>query len=106
MYYLIESRKDIVEENRELKMEVMKLKQSMLVNAPDREQMSRLIMENSRIKKELGEEKINCEYYRRKYEAEMELREKIVKRSFNRIRQHIKGADWEEFRDWVLSDEE
>ena len=106
MYYLIENRKDIVEENRELKMEVMKLKQSMLVNTPDREQMSELILENSKIKKELAEEKINCEYYRRKYEAEMELKEKIIKRSFNWIKQHIKGADWGEFRDWVLSDEE
>ena len=106
MYYLIENKKDIVEENRELKMEVMKLKQSMSVNAPDREQMSKLILENSKIKKELAEEKINCEYYRRKYEAEMELKEKIIKRSFNWIKQHVKGADWGDFYSWVKEEEE
>ena len=58
------------------------------------------------LKKVLKEEKVNSEYYNRLYEEEKEDKHNRIRKCFKWIKNIKPKADWEEFRDWVMSDEE
>lgn len=50
--------------------------------------------------------KVQCEYWERMYNEEVADKQNRIRKCFRRIQQIKPRADWEEFRDWVLSDEE
>ena len=54
----------------------------------------------------LEEYKTNAEYYEKAYNEEVGDKEKRIRKCFQWIKQKVKWADWEEFREWVLNDEE
>jgi hypothetical protein len=105
MYYLVTNKQSLIDENRELKMEIMNMKKASLSDM-ERKELTKLMKENMRLEKELKEEKVNSEYYNRLYETEKEDKHNRIRKCFLWIKQKVKGADWEEFRDWVMSDEE
>ena len=96
MYHLITNKQSLIDENRELKLEIMNMKK----------ELTKLMKENMRLEKELKEEKVNSEYYNRLYESEKEDKHNRIRRCFRWIQQIKPSADWEEFRDWVMNDEE
>ena len=55
---------------------------------------------------DLEEAKIQWEHYEKLYNEEVEDKQNRIRKCFLWIKQKVKGADWEEFRDWVMSDEE
>ena len=105
MYNLITNKKALIEENKELKLELMKVKKASLSDM-ERWELTKLMKENMEIKKELKEEKINSEYYNRLYEEEKEDKYNRIRKCFRWIKNTKPSADWEEFRDWVMNDEE
>ena len=50
--------------------------------------------------------KAQWEYYEEEYNKEVEDKQNRIRRCFRWIKQIKPSADWEEFRDWVMSDEE
>ena len=50
--------------------------------------------------------KTQWEYYEEEYNKEVEDKQNRIRKCFLWIKQKVKWADWEEFRDWVMSDEE
>ena len=52
------------------------------------------------------EAKAQRDYYQDLYENEVKSKQEIIRKCFRRIQQIKPRANWEEFRDWVLSDEE
>ena len=105
MYHLITNKQTLIDENRELKLEIMNMKKASLSDL-ERKELSKLIMENQNIKKELKEEKINSEYYDRLYEEEKADKQFRIRKCFRWIQTIKPRANWEEFRDWVMNDEE
>lgn len=105
MYNLITNKQTLIEENRQLKLELMKTKDASLSDM-ERRELTKLMKENMELKSELKEEKINSEYYNRLYEEEKADKQERIRKCFLWIKQKVRGADWEEFRDWVMSDEE
>ena len=101
MYHLITNKQTLIEENRELKLELMNAKKASLSDM-ERKELTKLMKENMEIKKELKEEKINSEYYNRLYEEEKADKENRIRKCFRWIKQIKPRADWEEFRDWVM----
>lgn len=55
---------------------------------------------------DLEEALANVEYYKRLYDEECEDKDKRIFKAFQWIKQKIKWADWDEFHDWIMSDEE
>lgn len=53
-----------------------------------------------------NEAKAQRDYYQDLYEKEVQSKQEIIRKCFRRIQQIKPRADWEEFRDWVLSNEE
>lgn len=106
MYILVENKQTLIEENRQLKLKVHELENLKPMSDDERREMTKLIKENFRLEKELKEEKINSEYYQRMYEEDVADKQNRIRKCFRRIQQIKPRADWEEFRDWVLSDEE
>ena len=52
------------------------------------------------------EAKANSDYYQDLYEKEVKVKQEIIRKCFRWIQQIRPNADWEEFRDWVLNEEE
>ena len=64
------------------------------------------VMKDMDLWSELEEAKAQWEYYENLYNEEKEDKQERIRRCFRRIKQIKPSADWEEFRDWVMSDEE
>lgn len=56
--------------------------------------------------KQYEEAKAQWEYYENAYNEEVEDKQNRIRKCFQWIKQKVRWANWEEFRDWVLSDEE
>ena len=52
------------------------------------------------------EAKAQWDYYQNLYESEVKRKQEIIRKCFRWIQTIKPRADWEEFRDWVLSNEE
>lgn len=59
-----------------------------------------------KIKKEMEEMRVQLEYYQNLYEEEKKDKQERIRRCFRWIQQIKPKADWEQFRDWVLSEED
>lgn len=105
MYYLVTNKQSLIDENRELKLEIMNMKKASLSDM-ERGELTKLMKENMRLEKELKEEKVNSEYYNRLYESEKEDKHNRIRKCFRWIQTIKPRANWEEFRDWVMNDEE
>ena len=91
MYVLnIQNKKDLQEEVRELKQKVALLENNVYT-----------FNEN-----ELDEAKAQWAYYKELYQKEKSDKQNRIRKCFRWIQQIKPSADWEEFRDWVMSDEE
>ena len=91
MYVLnIQNKKDLQEEVRELKQKVALLEDNVYT-----------FNEN-----ELDEAKAQWAYYKDLYQKEKSDKQNRIRKCFRWIQQIKPSADWEEFRDWVMSDEE
>lgn len=55
---------------------------------------------------DLEEAKAQWEYYKNLYEAEKEDKQNRIRRCFRWIKQIKPSANWEEFREWIMNDEE
>lgn len=55
---------------------------------------------------DLEEAKAQWEYYENLYNEEVEDKQNRIRRCFRWIKQIKPSADWDEFRDWVMSDED
>ena len=55
---------------------------------------------------DLDEAKAQWEYYENAYNEEVADKQNRIRKCFQWIRQIKPRADWEEFRDWVMNDEE
>ena len=55
---------------------------------------------------DLEEAKQQREYYEKLYNDESEDKDKRIFKAFHWIKQRIRWADWDEFHDWLMSDEE
>ena len=55
---------------------------------------------------DLEEAKQQREYYEKLYNDESEDKDKRIFKAFQWIKQRIRWADWDEFHDWLMSDEE
>ena len=102
MYILVTNKQTLIDENRELKLKVQELekKESLGYGEFLHDQ------EFFKLKDDLKEAKIQWEYWERKYDEEVADKQNRIRKCFRRIQQIKPRADWEEFRDWVLSDEE
>ena len=83
MYILVDSKKELIEEIKNLK-----------------EQLSKV--SNPHLEEELNEAKIQWEYYERMYNEELLDKQNKIRKCFQRIKQIKPNANWEEFRDWVM----
>ena len=83
MYVLIDDKKALIEEVKNLK-----------------EQLS--TASNPELEKELEEAKIQWEYYQGLYESEKADKQHRIRKCFQWIKQKYPKAEREEFRDWVL----
>lgn len=91
MYVLnIQNKKDLQEEVRELKQKVALLEDNVYT-----------FNEN-----ELDEAKAQWAYYKELYQKEKSDMQNRIRKCFRWIQQIKPSADWEEFRDWVMNDEE
>lgn len=84
----------------ELEEEIKELKKS------DKEKEVEEVMKDMDLWSELEEAKAQWEYYENLYNEEREDKQERIRRCFRWIKQIKPSADWEEFRDWVMSDEE
>ena len=91
MYHLVTNKKSLIEENRELKLKVHELEKS---------------VSKQWDLSDVEEAKIQWQYYARMYEEEKIDKQERIRKCFRRIKNIKPKADWEEFRDWVMSDEE
>lgn len=82
MYYIVESE------------EVVKLKERIKA------------LEKSDLRWELEFAKAQWDYYLRMAEEEREDKERRIEKAFKWIKGHVKWANWEEFYEWLMSDEE
>lgn len=82
MYYLVESE------------EVVKLKERIKE------------LEKSDLRWELEYAKTQWEYYQGLYESERLDKEYRLEKAFQWIKAHVKWVSWDEFHEWVMSDEE
>lgn len=83
MYILVDSKKELIEEIKNLK-----------------EQLSKV--SNPKIDEELNEAKIQWEYYERMYNEELLDKQKRIRKCFQWIKAKYPKAEWDEFRDWVM----
>jgi len=106
MYHLITNKQSLIEENRELKLRVQELERASHMDEFERKEMVKLMKENMEFKKRQKEEEINSEYEQRKYEELLADRRFRLEKAFQWIKVHVKWANWDEFYEWVMSDEE
>ena len=60
----------------------------------------------SSLEEELYEAKAQWKYYQNLYNEEKEDKQNRIRKCFRRIKNIKPSADWEEFRDWVMDDNE
>ena len=94
---LEDSESDSIQTIIKLKKEIEELKKS----EPKQETVI-----SSGLEEELKEAKIQWEYYSRLYEEEKADKQNRIRKCFRWIKQIKANADWDEFRDWVMNDEE
>jgi len=102
MYHLITNKQSLIEENRELKLRIQELEKSESMTKEEHQHLQEFF----KIQDELKEAKIQWEYWERMYDEEREDKQERIRRCFRWIKQIKPSADWEEFRDWVMNDEE
>ena len=83
-------KKDLVDEVRELKQKVEMLESNVYTFGKD----------------DYEEAKTQWKYYKDLYEKEKADKQERIRKCFRRIQQIKPRANWDEFRDWVLSDDE
>ena len=105
MYHLITNKQSLIDENRELKLEIMNMKKVSLSDM-ERKELTKLMKENMRLEKELKEEKVNSEYYNRLYESEKEDKHNRIRKCYDWIRGQNIRVNYDEFHEWVMSDVE
>lgn len=54
----------------------------------------------------LDEYKGNVEYYQKLWREEREEKDKRIRKAFTWIKKNVKWASWDEFHEWLMSDEE
>ena len=106
MYVLITNKQTLIEENRELKMKLREFENLKPLTDWEKDYLTKVIGENKRLANELKDEKINSEYAQRKYEEVLADRRFRLEKAFQWIKNHVKWANWDEFYEWVMSDEE
>lgn len=89
MYVLITNKQSLIDENRELKLEIMNMKKASLSDM-EKKELTKLIVENTKLNKELKEEKINSEYAQRSYEELLTDRRFRLEKAFQWIKAHVK----------------
>lgn len=108
MWYLIDKDlmiKELQEKVVELQEEVKRLKKeekSEQVNAKNFEDTAKIIKLND----ELYEAKVQWEYYENLYNEEVKDKQNRIRKAFLWIKNIKPSANWEEFRDWILNDNE
>ena len=102
MYHLITNKQSLIEENRELKLRIHELEKSESMTKEEHQHLQEFF----KIQDELKEAKIQWEYWERMYDEEVADKQNRIRRCFRWIKQIKPSADWEEFRDWVMNDEE
>lgn len=78
------------------------------------EKLEKIEIEKSELEKRVGwadidkleEYKENAEYYQWLYEDEKLDKEYRLEKAFQRIKAHVKWVNWDEFHEWVMSDEQ
>lgn len=111
MYILVTNKNTIIEENRELKLKVKELRVYCDTLDSENHNLSIEVEElrkgnEKNLKEELEVAKAQWDYYLRMAEAEREDKEKRIEKAFRWIKGHVKWANWEEFYEWLMSDEE
>lgn len=111
MYVLVTNKNTLIEENKELKLKVKELRVYCDTLDSENHNLSIEVEElrkgnDKNLKEELEEAKIQWEYYQRKYDEEKVDKQERIRKCFRWIKNIKPKADWEEFRDWVMSDEE
>ena len=102
MYHLITNKQSLIEENRELKLRVQELEKPESMTKEEHQHLQEFF----KIRDELKEAKIQWEYWERMYDEEKADKQNKIRKCFRWIQQIKPSADWEEFRDWVMNDEE
>lgn len=102
MYHLITNKQSLIEENRELKMRLKEIEESEQLNSLNFQQTADIL----KLQWELSEAKIQWEYFERLYDDAIQDMDKRIFKAFQWIKQRVKWADWDEFHDWIMSDEE
>lgn len=62
--------------------------------------------EVERLKQELYEAKTNSDYWEKMYNEEVKDKQNRIRKAFLWIKNIKPSANWEEFRDWILNDNE
>lgn len=106
MYVLITNKQSLVDEVRDLKMKLREFENLKPLTDWQKDYLVKVVGENKRLANELKDEKINSEYAQRKYEEVLADRRFRLEKAFQWIKAHVKWASWDEFYDWVMSDEE
>lgn len=106
MYILVTNKQTLIEENRDLKLKIHELQNLKPMSDDERREMTKVLRRNLELEKEIKEERINSEYYQRLYEWGVEDKQNVIRKCFRRIQRIKPNANREEFRDWVLSNEE
>ena len=101
MYHLITNKKTLIDENKELKLRVQELEKS-----ESKQPVELNSWDINKLKEELETANIQWSYYLRMAEAEREDKERRIQKAFRWIKGHVKWANWEEFYEWLMSDEE
>lgn len=78
------------------------------------EEVEKIEKEKSELEKRLEgvdidkieEYKANAEYYQNLWREERGEKDRKIRKAFAWIKQNVKWANWDEFRDWVMSNED
>lgn len=106
MYYLVTNKQSLIDEVRDLKMKLREFEDLRPLTDWEKDYLVKVVGENKRLANELKDEKINSEYAQRSYEEVLADRRFRLEKAFQWIKAHVKWASWDEFYEWVMSDEE
>ena len=106
MYVLVTDKQSLIDEVRDLKIKLREFENLKPLTDWEKDYLMKVVWENKRLANELKDEKINSEYSQRKYEEVLADRRFRLEKAFQWIKAHVKWASWDEFYEWVMSDEE
>lgn len=106
MYVLVTNKQSLIDEVRDLKMKLREFENLKPLTDWQKDYLVKVVGENKRLTNELKDEKINSEYAQRKYEELLADRRFRLEKAFQWIKAHVKWVSWDEFYEWVMSDEE